>query len=169
MAGVEGERPHFERTPQQSKPTEHHKPLQDGGNGTSGLPPTTLHERAKPPQESEEAPAQWGSDRTKVQEPRPEAENTPAKRGRGRPRLPVEKVDLSTSVQPGNWLDRVDDLAWKEQYMKQLERSRTYKKTNREKVNEQRRRRYKERKEQGRLPSRKQQPKQVFPDPTQQE
>jgi hypothetical protein len=53
MAGPEGERPRVERTAQQSKPTEHHKPHQEGGNGVRGIPPV-LQERAKPPPESQE-------------------------------------------------------------------------------------------------------------------
>lgn len=50
--GIEGGRPHFERTPQQSKPTEQHKPHLEVGNGSPALPPT-IHERAEPPPESQ--------------------------------------------------------------------------------------------------------------------
>jgi hypothetical protein len=93
-------------------------------------------------------------------------------------------------VHPGNWLDRVDDLAWKERYKKQLEHNRAYKKANWEKVyaqhkrrmqqrkeqgdpnylklmetrRERARQRYHERKEQRRLQAEQQQPTQVFPD-----
>jgi hypothetical protein len=49
--GIEGGRPHFERTPQPSKPTDQHKPHLEDANGSPGLPPT-LNERAKPPPES---------------------------------------------------------------------------------------------------------------------
>src|SRR4030095_4059345 len=55
MAGPEGERPHVERTPQQSKPTEQLKPQLEVGNGAPGIQPT-LNERAKPPPESREHP-----------------------------------------------------------------------------------------------------------------
>jgi len=48
MAGPEGDRPHFDRTAQTSRPTEQLKPQLEGGNGAPGLPPT-LHERANPP------------------------------------------------------------------------------------------------------------------------
>ena len=67
MAGHEGEPRHGDPTPHQRTPTEQHKPHQEGGNGSPGLPPT-LHERAKPPPESEEAPpAQGGSESILVQ------------------------------------------------------------------------------------------------------
>ena len=145
-------------------PDSQHAP-HEGGNGSPGLP-RTVHESAKPPPEGS---AHGERQSTLVQQSQPETEAapTPAKRLRGRPRLPVKRVDESTSVPPGNWLDRVEDLHWKEQYMKQVERSRTYQKANRDKVNAQRRKRYKERKEQGKLPPRKQQPKQVYPSPIQ--
>jgi hypothetical protein len=61
MAGPEGERPHFDRTPQQRTPTEQHKPQLEAGNGTPGIPPN-LNERAKPPLESQERqplPSVW--------------------------------------------------------------------------------------------------------------
>jgi hypothetical protein len=51
--GIEGEGRRGEPTPQQSKPTDQHKPHLEGANGSPGLPPT-LHERAKPPPESQE-------------------------------------------------------------------------------------------------------------------
>jgi hypothetical protein len=47
MAGPEGRQPRFERTSQR-RPTEHHKPQMEAGNGVPGIAPT-LHERAKPP------------------------------------------------------------------------------------------------------------------------
>jgi hypothetical protein len=56
MAGPEGKRPHFDRTSQQRTPTEQHKAQQEGGNVSPGVPPT-LHERAKPPPESQERQA----------------------------------------------------------------------------------------------------------------
>ena len=148
MAGPEGERPYVDRT-SQGKPTEQHKPQREGKNGSLGLP-RTVNVWAKPPPEGS---AQGERHSASVQEPQPETETVPApaKRPRGRPRT----------------LD--DPLAWENYYKKQLESNRAYKKANRDKVNEQRRRRYKERKEQGRLPSRKQQPTQVYPPPAQQD
>jgi hypothetical protein len=65
MAGPEGRRPHFERTP-----TEQHKPHQEGGNGAPGIPPT-LNEQAKPPPESS---AHGESERTSVQQPQEDSE-----------------------------------------------------------------------------------------------
>jgi hypothetical protein len=61
MARPEGQRPHFERTSQQRTSTEQPKPHQEGGNASPGLPPT-VHERAKPPPESQERhplPSVW--------------------------------------------------------------------------------------------------------------
>jgi len=66
--GIEGEGRRGEPTPQQSKPTEQHKPHQEAGNGILALSPT-LHERAKPPPDS---PAHGGSESTRVQEPQQE-------------------------------------------------------------------------------------------------
>jgi hypothetical protein len=43
----------FEYRPQPNKQSEQHKPQQEGGNGSPGIPPT-LQERAKPPPESQE-------------------------------------------------------------------------------------------------------------------
>ena len=65
MAGTEGQRPHFDRPPQQRTPTEQHKPQLEGGNGSPGIPPT-LNERAKPPPEGS---AYGGSESTSVQQP----------------------------------------------------------------------------------------------------
>jgi len=50
LRGIEGERPHGERTAQPSTPTEQHKPQLEGGNGVPGIPPT-LHELAHAPPE----------------------------------------------------------------------------------------------------------------------
>jgi hypothetical protein len=139
-----------EYRPQPSKQPEQHKPQQEGGTGAPGIPPV-LQERAQPPPEGS---AYGGRHTTSMQEPQPETETVPApaKRPRGRPRT----------------LD--DPLAWENYYKKKLESNRAYKKKlDKDKVNEQRRRRYKERKEQGRLPSRKQPPKQVYPSPPEQD
>jgi hypothetical protein len=66
MAGrIEGEGPRGEPTSQPAKPTDQLKPLQEGGNGSPGLPPT-LHERAKPPPESS---AHGRGEITSVQQP----------------------------------------------------------------------------------------------------
>jgi hypothetical protein len=55
----------IERTPQPSKPTEQHKPHQEGGSGAPGIRPT-LNEQAKPPPE---AAAHGRSECTNVQQP----------------------------------------------------------------------------------------------------
>jgi len=66
-----------EYRPQPSKPTEQHKPHQEGANGVPGIQPT-LNERAKPP---------------------------PEKRSRGRPRLSIPPEDTKR-LQQREWNDR---------------------------------------------------------------
>jgi hypothetical protein len=120
------------------------------------------------------------------QSKQPESQQTPHEGGNGsrglpptiheRAKPPPESVEApaqggsqSAGVQRRGRPRTLDDpLAWEKYYKKQLEASRAYKKANRDKVNEQRRRRYKERKEQGKLPPKKQQPTQVYPPPAQQ-
>jgi hypothetical protein len=61
-----------------------------------------------------------------------------------------------------------EELTPEERAVKQREDRRNYRKDNKDHINEQNRRRYKERKEQGRFPSRNQ-PKQVYPSPPDQD
>jgi hypothetical protein len=121
--GIEGERPRGELTSQQSKPTEQHKPHQEGGNGSLGLPPT-INERAKPPPESQGEP-------------------TPAKRKRGRPRLPIPPEDVQRLQKRGRndryyQKHRDEKLGQNKHYQKEHREERTqYKRDYRKRPKEQ--------------------------------
>jgi hypothetical protein len=112
-------------------PEPQHAP-HEGGNGAPGLPPT-IHERAKPPPESL-VYEDWQS--TSGQEPQPESqeEPTPAKRPRGRPRLPIPPEDRERLLKRGR-----NDRYQQKHGDKKLERNKRYQKEHSEERNQYRR------------------------------